>query len=325
MTRGAAGAPPDGSDPSPYVYRVHGLRLGTPFPCPELVPSPGEAGAAPDVVVRLGATPERLGAPEARGAAFEATPDELLLALPRIGRFHVRGGREITIAPDDGADEDALRVLLLGSCLGAVLHQRGVLALHASVVHAPGGAVLLLGESGAGKSTLAAALARRGAAVLGDDLAAIVAGADGRPHVLPGVAQLKLWVDAAAHLAEDTTRLRPVRAGLAKFALPTSGAPRAPTPVCAAYVLEADNGATLRLDPLGDADRFTELARHTYRYRFLGGAARRGAHFRLVTLTAGHVPMTRVRRPRHPVLLDALADRVAYDVGLGAATGARPT
>jgi hypothetical protein len=321
VTRGVAGEGPIDGGASLYRYGVHGLRLGTPFLCPELVPATGEPGVPTDVVVRLGATPERLAAPAQRGAAFEVTPDELLLTVPRVGRFHVRAGREVTIAPDDRADEDALRVLLLGSCLGAVLHQRGVLALHASAVRTHAGAVLVLGHSGAGKSTLAAALARRGATVLGDDLAAIVRGADGRPAVLPGVARLKLWADVAARFVADVAGLRPVRSGIEKFALPSDGAaPAAPTPVRCAYVLEPHNESALRLEPLDGTERFAELTRHTYRYRFIDGATARGTHFRLAALTAAHVAMTRASRPRHPFLLDELADRVALDVGAPRAT-----
>lgn len=315
MATGTASAPP-------YAYRAFGLRLRTPFPCPELAADASPAGAVGerDVVVRLGATPDALDAPVARGGAFEATADELLLALPRVGRFHVRGGRDVTITPDAAADDGAVRLHLLGSCLGAVLHQRGVLALHASAVRLGAAAVLLLGVSGAGKSTLAAALVRRGAALLGDDLAAVVLDAAGAPRVLPGVRQLRLWADAAEHLAEDTTRLRRVRAGLEKFGVPVAAGAESPdevgaaVPVRHAFVLEADNEPTIRMAPLADAARFTELTHHTYRYRFLAPAARAG-HFRLAARTAAHVAMYRVRRPRHPFLLDELADRVVAAVG----------
>ena len=60
-------------------------------------------------------------------------------------------------APGRDLYESDVRVFLLGSCIGALLHQRGILVLHAGAIHTDKGAVLFTGPWGIGKSTLLAA------------------------------------------------------------------------------------------------------------------------------------------------------------------------
>ena len=54
---------------------------------------------------------------------------EFLLKLDDIARFLVQHGEEILIQPAAESDEDGIRLFLLGSALGALLHQRGRLIL----------------------------------------------------------------------------------------------------------------------------------------------------------------------------------------------------
>ena len=70
----------------------------------------------------------------------------------------------------EGSLGSDIRVFLLGSCLGALLHQRGVLALHASAIETDQGAVLFMGDSGMGKSTTLQAFIKRGYKMLADDI-----------------------------------------------------------------------------------------------------------------------------------------------------------
>jgi len=59
----------------------------------------------------------------------------------------------------------------MGSAMGALLHQRNILALHAGTIAVNGGSVIFCGPSGIGKSTLAAGFRRRGYPnVAGDDV-----------------------------------------------------------------------------------------------------------------------------------------------------------
>jgi len=112
--------------------------------------------------------------------------------------------------------ENALSYLL-GPVFGLLLRLRGVTCLHASAVAFDNCSVVFVGPEGAGKSTTAAAFAKRGYAVLSDDIVALSitsshpsseqesADAGATPevanfHVLPAYPHLCLWPDSVKFL-----------------------------------------------------------------------------------------------------------------------------
>lgn len=283
-----------------FTYAAHGLTIAAPFRCPELTLGAGE----PDVSARVGP----FVAPSNQ-ADYAASADEFFLSMTGFARFLVRRGREVTIEPAAGVDDEAIRPFFLGTCLGVVLHQRGMLALHASAARTPRGAVLALGDSGAGKSTLVAALVRRGCQLIADDVCAVVPDGDGWPNVLPGVRRLKLSQDAAAQVGLHRDD-RPLVHARGKVSVPVSE-PAAPqrTPLRAVYLLERFEGGEPRFEPLEGAERIWALTAHTYRPWYLDGLGRRADNFRQV-LMAARVPVTRIKRPSNLARLDALAGAV---------------
>jgi hypothetical protein len=93
-----------------------------------------------------------------------------------------------------------IRLWLLGSAFGAILHQRGLIALHVSAVKAPTGVWAFTGESGEGKSTLAGFLRRRKGYQLVSDDVAVLDPKDAESIIYPGPMKLKLWADALGYL-----------------------------------------------------------------------------------------------------------------------------
>jgi hypothetical protein len=114
-------------------------------------------------------------------------------------------GREVHACSDAPEKEQSTLAYLLGPVLGWVLRLRGITCLHASALEVGGRALLLVGSEGAGKSTTAAALLRRGHAVLSDDVAPLSESEDtfwvspGLPRLLLGAESARaLWGDASA-------------------------------------------------------------------------------------------------------------------------------
>ena len=70
----------------------------------------------------------------------------------------------------NGANEDHVRLYILGTCMGALLLQRKILPLHGSAIAINGKAYAIVGDSGAGKSTLASAFLNKGYQLLSDDV-----------------------------------------------------------------------------------------------------------------------------------------------------------
>ena len=94
--------------------------------------------------------------------AWQSAPGLLLLSVEEVARYLIVDNREMRIQRLPGSIESDVRIFLLGSVLGALLHARQMLVLHASAIQTEQGAVLFIGRSGAGKSTLLGALLLRG-------------------------------------------------------------------------------------------------------------------------------------------------------------------
>ena len=138
------------------LLRIFGLVIDSEVSFDNLSAAP--PGAAPDVIIRRGLVGDN--------------PD---LVIAEAESFRVTDGREIIIEAREGVPERNLRLFLLGSAMGLILHQRGLLPLHANAVALDGRAIAIAGASGAGKSTLAASFARHGHQIVGDDVIALKA------------------------------------------------------------------------------------------------------------------------------------------------------
>ena len=304
-------------------YRAYGLRVGSAVPLPfDSLPAPPQDV---DVTVRLGAVPAGLpGSDTIRKAQWQARPGVFLLAVEGVARYLVEGGRDVTVAPLGGDDAD-VAAFLANAPFAVLLQQRGVLTLHASSVMAGDGAALLLGDSGAGKSSLAAALVERGFPLIADDVTGIVAGADGCATALPGFASLRLWADTLDQLRWRDRGESRLRQGMDKYWMPVEQACTAPLPVRAAFVLKANESNAVAIEPMPEREAFSLLWRNTHRWRAMGAIGKAKTRFRTVAAIAQRVPVAVATRPRHPFLLDALADGVAAQLRTGtSASVSRP-
>jgi hypothetical protein len=161
-------------------------------------------------------------------------------------RIRVSAGVEIMVDASLSSPAQA-RDYLLGTAMGAVLHQRGYLPLHANVMEWNGRAYAFAGASGAGKSTLAARLQAQGFGFLSDDICALSFDAQGRPRAWPGIPRVKLWRDAVAELSMDASRLRPLSWTTEKFEAPVAGqVGHHSLPLAAVYDLRAEEEAARR-------------------------------------------------------------------------------
>jgi hypothetical protein len=284
-----------------HSYVTYGLNIHSAFNLPELRAS---NGAIPDVVVtreRISWSPPRL---DEDGTCFQLGASASYLHWQSVGTFLVSDGRTIAVDPDPRADDDLIRLPLLGIVLAVLLHQRGLLVLHASAVALGGRAVVFLGEKGQGKSTIAAALYGHGHAFLADDLVALD---DAQGFVVqPGYAQIKLWPEAAvSSLGDDPATLPVLATGVDhRVRRVVREPPAAPVPAAAIYVLATGND--LRIERLAPGQVLLQLIAHTYVARFgqqlLSGAL--GArHLQQCTRLSGGLPVYRLERARSLELL----------------------
>ena len=296
-----------------YLYSAFGLILQSDLELPQLRRQE-TSHSEPDVRIRLGAVPDRLEHAQARGLLYEISAEEFRLGLDGIGSFWVRKGHEIIVRRHPDSDDDSVRVFLLGSAFGALLHQRGLLPLHASAIGVDGGCVAFVGPSGSGKSTLAAAFSRNGYPLLADDLLAVAPGPDGWAKAWPSWPQLKLWGDSMRRAGHSTRQHRRFRGLKGRYVVPVSG-PVSHTvhPLTRIYVIGRGDDETLTKERMTGSDGLAALIAHTYRAQFLDGMGRRPDHFRLCTELGRVTEIYRIRRPGRRFELKQLQKLIEED------------
>lgn len=292
-------------------YHIFGLNIASAIPLPAVPASEPRSEDAPDVTIEYGDIPETLANPLFKGIRFQAAPGEFLLRVDDIARYHVCNGDHVTITPDKGASEDDILLFLMGSAMGALLHQRNILVLHAGAVEINGVGAIFAGPSGIGKSTLTAGFHRRGYPFLSDDVCAVTLH-NGLPAVLPGFPRLKLWADVLKKLDTDKKRLKSVRwsGDLEKYFLPVDYTRRTPVPLRSIFILETTNTDRVEITAVQGGEKLDPIIDNTYRVRFLEGLGGKTDHFKQCAAVAAKADVCKVVRPKRGFLLNELMDLV---------------
>jgi len=263
------------------VYSCFNFRLASELALSELSVAPA-GDRRPMVMVRLGQVPESLPGARAPFKGLQAAGNDALLTLPEVGRFLVSDGEAITLDPDPAASERTLRLFLLGTALGILCHQRGLLPLHANAIVAGNGAFAFSGPSGAGKSTLAAEFQRRGYRMLADDVCMVDFDAAGSAVAWPGIPRLKLWADAADRFGLDCAALDRVLEDAPKYHVPAAVSPDlGPAPLRRLYFLSrADDDNPPGIRRLKGQEAMAAVMANTYRGFCLEPMGLGARHFR---------------------------------------------
>jgi hypothetical protein len=285
-------------------YRAYGQLVESSLSLPQFETI--ETTAPPDVTIRRGTVdlpPDAATTP----TPYHQDGDDLYVDVT-MGSVRVTDGERVVVDPAPDADPDLFRWTVVGAAFNFLLHQRGYLVLHASVVSVDGGAVAFLGSSGAGKSTTATAFLEAGYDVIADDVAAVTV-TDAGPTVAPGFPALKLDrsvvddLDLAVDAVEDADDDRDRRF----YSLSSDGEEES-VPVAAVFVLA--DGETVEVSPLEPRERVLELVRHSYAARAFGVVDGAETNVSQCGRLAEAVPVRRLTRPRSMDALPAVVDAV---------------
>jgi hypothetical protein len=274
------------------LYALFGLTIRSDIPLG--LPAPAE-DVRPDVTIARG----RIAAPRDHGPGYSEVDGGTLLSIDKVGRFLIRDGTEILVEPAETASERNIRLYLLGSAFGALLHQRGLMPLHANAVILDGHAFAFCGHSGAGKSTMAAWFHDRGAPILADDVCVIGFGDDGGPLAYPGVPRLRLWrqaLEVSGRQVEDYHRSFD---DLDKYDVPIAAGSRTdPAPLAAVYLLgRAPEGAVeATITRLTGVAAVETLVSNTYRGHYLQAIGGTGPHLATCVRVARAAPIFSAER-----------------------------
>jgi hypothetical protein len=259
-----------------YFYNVYDLLVASELLLPELVPVDG-ANAA-DVTISLKPLPETLenSVFPYSGSYFQSTGETCQFLAKGIARYRIEQGDQIfidrNVLPMPGLEptDSSVRLYLLGTALGALLHQRHCLPLHVSALATPSGVWAFTGPSGAGKSTLAAWLHHsQGWPLVSDDVA-VLKPKDELPYLYSGPPRLKLWQDALSAIGIEKNGLTQDLTRTDKYHLYSRQKfHQQPQPLKALVMLErANTGEAPSLEPIEGMEAFKAVMASIYRPEF---------------------------------------------------------
>lgn len=204
------------------LYSAYGLTVRSDFRLPELMEIPedcADPGRSATIDIVAGCVPDDLPGATKVGPWIRVSGGDVLYIVTDIARILVKGGTRVVVDMEVGARESDMRTYLLGSGLGTILHQRGMIPLHISAVLSPDGAIAFTGPPGAGKSTMAANLnAALGWPLVCDDVA-VMTQSNGEVMIESGMLRCRLWKDALDRLGVSVEGLEPDLYRTEKYAL----------------------------------------------------------------------------------------------------------
>lgn len=198
-----------------HLCRLYGLTIASPFALPGAHPL--ATASTPDVAItwepetawRDVADTQQIPAHDPHAPHLGKTADgELSIAWRRELQLILATSHDRITVVCRRAKLEFAPTVLVGIGLGLLLHRRGTVCLHGSVIALNGRTFALLGDSGAGKSTAAATLVAHGGTLVSDDIAALYPKGD-EFTVAWGCGTVRLGAAASARIV-GTDQLAPV-------------------------------------------------------------------------------------------------------------------
>ena len=320
-----------------FHYTVFGLLFESNLSLPGLMRAPSSESPAksPDVKIHLGSLPESdSSSRENRLRYVSSYLDQT--GEPSLCIWEIDGGSFLRICYTDGtefwvnrgfsnlwgnwSDKSSLvntLSYLVGPVLGLLLRLRGTICLHASAVALGDQGIVFVGPEGAGKSTTAAAFARKGFAVLSDDIVALV-DRENIFHVVPAYPRVSLWPDSVRLLYGSPEALPPIMPNWGKLCL-TLGQDGAPPfegrilPIGAIYFF-GDPAVEVEscFEGISRKQALLTLVANAYAAKFLD-ATQRAEEFAVLGQLVSVVPVRKINPRWHVVDLNALCEAVCRD------------
>jgi ABC-type dipeptide/oligopeptide/nickel transport system ATPase component len=193
---------------------------------------------------------------------------------------------------------------------------RGVTCLHASAVAIGERAVAFVGEAGAGKSTTVAALARKGYAVVSDDIVALE-DRDGQFFVTPAYPYICLWPESVVALYGTAEALPKFAATYEKrcLSLPREALRFASEPMRLAcvYLLGPRGDRAANVEAVAGREAFVTLVANSYATNLLDSEMR-AREFEALGRLMQSVPVRRLTANADAARIDELCERIRMDV-----------
>ncbi|MEM9310570.1 MAG: hypothetical protein AAGA34_03915 [Pseudomonadota bacterium] len=302
-----------------HYFRAYGQLVESELPLPEFQSvSPGEIGSGvqPDLRIVLRSLP---GVPleERNAGGFRVRDGVVDFEVADTVRIRVPNSERIEVDLLDGKRVREARLFVTGSAFGAWVFQSGRIPFHCGMVTQSGRGLAITGPSGVGKSTLTTALVDRGFGFMSDDVVVFDTIEGGAVRITPSFPRIKLWQDAADHLAIETAGLSRLHQDLEKFHVPFS-ADRVVESAALSAVFrlrfdEAYEGVQCRRLAIPEA--MLVLRENIYRPALVPALGLETTAFNLIATILQNVPVFDLSRPQNFDGFEATIEAIEEAVG----------
>lgn len=142
-------------------YYVYGLKIKSEIEIEEFVKLDNINDE--DVVsISYGTMSDEIKQGISEGKRIELSDNKIWFHINNIATYCVSNGNKVEVELCDNADMKLMKVYVMCSCLGFIMLQRKMVAIHGGVIEMDNKAVIFTGDRGAGKSILTTALRRKG-------------------------------------------------------------------------------------------------------------------------------------------------------------------
>lgn len=289
-----------------YCYSVFGLIVMSELALPEL---PKSEVAESDIHICVTDLHNKRTEVSAE-KSYWLKEETFFLHVPGVGDYYVESGMRIEVDPEEEAAIEAVKLFLLGSCMGIILHQRRVLPMHGSVITDGKTGVLLTGHSGAGKSTTAHRFLAQGYHLVTDDVAATRFNGDAA-LIAPAYGRQKLWEDVLPSSGIGYTRVNREVDGRTKYTVDREQQFWNESVRLSLIVeLVPAEVEQVRSEIVTGMDKVRTLMLHTYRNIYYMALQKEAFHFEGAMELARRVKLMRIYRPQEVATEQAIVELI---------------
>ena len=289
-----------------FSYLVYGLKVLSDIECPELVILDELHEHKYDVLIEVNQVSVEIHEQIELGRRSDYTNESMWFHVPEIATYWMQAGNLISIELCHGADLSMAKQYLLGSCLGMIMLQRNMIAIHGGTIVFNGKGIVFTGDRGAGKSTITSALRLKGYPFVADDVSSIEVGQ--RHFIHPGFPQQKLCQDAMHQLGykldefktlmSDTQMkyLIPARESFVYDKVPLHGI---------VELKVVDDIHEIQVELLKGQEKLMTIYNNIYRIEMKRFAGVNPEYFKKCVEIAKEIPVYRIYRPKGVMTVDA--------------------
>ena len=287
------------------VYRVYGLNVASEITMPELPAAEQGEGCGIDAFIAYGKVSGDIEDGVVVDPCLKLSKREFYLHIKGTARFYVADGCVIVVQPEGRGDEEEIKVFLLGSCLGMLLYQRNIVAMHGGAVVIDGQGIIITGHTGAGKSTLISALREKGHKFLADDVCALTRDDGSNIMIHPSYPQAKLCRDAMERMGYDTENYQRTDPYRDKYIVPLDRFFSGKEVVLRGiYEIRKVFNQKTEINEVLGAEKLKLILRNVYRMEIIHYLGISGSYFKKCLEIAGSVPVYSISRPEGKITVE---------------------